>query len=250
MSSRTTNKLSLITKRTFATTTQRQLPSLLPSRWLSDLRPRLGKCIIFGLKPAQVDEAGDILRVLTREWRELLVGSDGFLVGHVNNTRYIRYAESGRVNWVQNYAKYHDTAHRKEWEALCSSKGNGMILRSIKTDFKFPMSWPDRVSVYHKLQSPPSSSVESFTLDVLIVSERHQRVAARCVEDIVVYDYRRREKTKMQPFMLEQFDQTWRAQEEAKRVNTVKASELVERVRRLEEGSWDKEGAVEDVGQR
>ncbi|KAL8892332.1 MAG: hypothetical protein Q9215_000731 [Flavoplaca cf. flavocitrina] len=170
--------------------------------------------------------------------------------GHVNNTRYIRYAESGRVNWVQNYAKYHDTAHRKEWEALCSSKGHGMILRSIKTDFKFPMSWPDRVSVYHKLQSPPSTSVESFTLDVLIVSERHQRVAARCVEDIVVYDYRRREKTNVQPFMLEQFDQTWRAQEEAKRVNTVKASKLVERVRRLEEESWDKEGAVEDVGQR
>lgn len=125
-----------------------------------------------------------------------------------------------------------------------------MILRSIKADFKFPMSWPDRVSVYHKLQSPPSNSVESFTLDVLIVSERHQRVAARCVEDIVVYDYRRREKTNMQPFMLEQFDQTWRAQEEAQRVNTVKASKLEERVRRLEEESWDKEGAVEDAGQR
>ena len=81
MSSRTTYKLSLITNRSFGTTNQRQLPPLLPSRWLSDIRSRLGKCIIFGLKPAQVDEAGDILRVLTREWRELLAGSEGFLVG-------------------------------------------------------------------------------------------------------------------------------------------------------------------------
>lgn len=123
-----------------------------------------------------------------------------------------------------------------------------MILRSIKTDFKFPMSWPDRVSVYHKLQSPPSSSVDSFTLDVLILSERHQRAVARCVEDIVVYNYQRGQKTSLQPFMLEQFGQTWRAQEEAKRANSTKASELVERVRCLEKNSWDREGAVEDTG--
>ncbi len=123
-----------------------------------------------------------------------------------------------------------------------------MILRSIKTDFKFPMSWPDRVSVYHKLHSPPSSAVDSFTLDVLILSERHQRIVARCVEEIVVYNYRRGEKTSLQPFMLEQFGQTWRAQEEAKRENGTKASELVERVECLEKSSWNREGAVEDTG--
>ncbi|KAL8759064.1 MAG: hypothetical protein Q9199_001018 [Rusavskia elegans] len=281
MSSRSSCKLSLLKRRTFASTTRRQLtPLALPSRWLSDLRSRLGKCIIFGLKPAQVDEAGAILRVLAREWRELLAGSEGFLVGkrragleghqvvwgemvsrfldresrwiqwegHVNNTRYIRYAESGRVIWVQKYAKYHDPAHRKEWEDLCTSRGDGMILRSIKTDFKFPMSWPDRISVYHKLHSPPSSAVDSFTLEVLILSERHQRAVARCVEDIVVYNYQRGRKTSLQPFMLKQFGQTWRAQEEAKMANSAKASELVERVRCLEKISWDREGAVEDTG--
>ena len=123
-----------------------------------------------------------------------------------------------------------------------------MILRSIQTDFKFPMSWPDRVSVYHKLRRPPSASTDSFMLDVLILSEKHQRAAARCVEDIVVYDYRRGQKTSLQPFMVEQFSQTWRAQEEVKRLNSSKASELMERVRRLENESWDKEGAIEDVG--
>lgn len=82
MSSRSSCKLSLLKRRTFASTTRRHLtPLALPLRWLSDLRSRLGKCIIFGLKPAQVDEAGAILRVLAREWRELLAGSEGFLVG-------------------------------------------------------------------------------------------------------------------------------------------------------------------------
>lgn len=44
------------------------------------------------------------------------------------------------------------------------------------------MAWPDRISVYHKLRSLPTSSTNSFILDVIIISERHQRPAARCVE--------------------------------------------------------------------
>lgn len=160
---------------------------------------------------------------------------------------YVRYAESGRVNWIQNYAKYHDPLHRKEWEELSTPRGDGMILRSIKTDFKFPMSWPDWISVYHKLRSPPSDASDSFTLDVLILSEKHQRAAARCVEDIVLYNYRRGQKVLIRPFMFEQFSKSWQAQEEAKRKNEAKVEELLERVRRLEERCSDKTEAVTDV---
>ncbi|EON66933.1 hypothetical protein W97_06048 [Coniosporium apollinis CBS 100218] len=48
-------------------------------RWLSDLKTRLGKCIMFGLQPQQTQEAGKILLELSRDWRELLAGSEGFL---------------------------------------------------------------------------------------------------------------------------------------------------------------------------
>lgn len=163
---------------------------------------------------------------------------------------YVRYAESARINWAQNYAKYHDPAHKKQWEELWTPKGDGLILRSIKTDFKFPMSWPDRISVYHKLRAPPSSASESFILDVLILSERHQRAAARCVEDIVVYDYRRGRKTPLMSFMLAQFRKTWEAQEAARKKHEAKVEELLARVRRLEIDSWDREGAVEDMRSR
>ncbi|KAL8943603.1 MAG: hypothetical protein Q9216_000968 [Gyalolechia sp. 2 TL-2023] len=160
---------------------------------------------------------------------------------------YVRYAESGRVNWVQNYAKYHDPLHRKEWEELSTPRGDGMILRSIKTDFKFPMSWPDQISVYHKLRSPPFETSDSFTLDVLILSEKHQRAAARCIEDIVIYDYRRGQKVPMRPFMFEQFSKSWQAQEEAKRRNGAKIEGLLERVRQLEERDLDKAEAAVDL---
>jgi hypothetical protein len=36
---------------------------------------------MFGLKPRQVNEAGEILKILARDWRELIAGSEGFLTG-------------------------------------------------------------------------------------------------------------------------------------------------------------------------
>ncbi|KAL8708207.1 MAG: hypothetical protein Q9220_006877 [cf. Caloplaca sp. 1 TL-2023] len=168
--------------------------------------------------------------------------------GHVNNVQYVRYAESARIIWAQNYARYHDPLRRRDWEELWTPRGNGLILRSITTEFKFPMTFPDRISVYHKLRSQPTESTDSFILDVLVLSERHQRAAARCVEDIVVYDYRHSHKTSLKPFMFDQFSDTWKAQEEAKVRNGEEVQGLLERVRRLEKDSRDREGAVEDMG--
>lgn len=36
---------------------------------------------MFGLKPLQVQEAGDVLRQLAGDWRELVAGSEGYLTG-------------------------------------------------------------------------------------------------------------------------------------------------------------------------
>ena len=110
------------------------------------------------------------------------------------------------------------------------------------------MTWPDRISVYHKLRSAPTASTDSFILDVLILSEKHQRAAARCVEDIVVYDYRRGQKSPLRDFMVENFQETFRLQEEARRRNEAKVRNLLDRVRRLGEESWDQADAVEDMG--
>jgi hypothetical protein len=53
----------------------------LSPRWLSDVKQRIGKCITFGLKPHQVDEAGKMLAEISQDWRELVAGSEGFLTG-------------------------------------------------------------------------------------------------------------------------------------------------------------------------
>ena len=82
----------------------------------------------------------------------------------------------------------------------------------------------------------------------MILSELHQRPAARCVEDIVVYDYKKGRKTELPPFMMDGFHETWEKQEEVKKRMSERIRELDEDVRTLEKGSWDREGAVEDLG--
>ncbi|KAF4556330.1 Hypothetical protein D9617_1g082060 [Elsinoe fawcettii] len=230
------------------------------------------------MSPAQTKEATGILESIARDWRELVAGSEGYLTapgrrglyrqavvwgemdsmvspklkpsmaGHVNNVMYNRYAESGRVLWSRNYATHIDPKNNREWQQLMTSRGVGLILKSMKTDFKFPMKYPDRVTVYHKLASQPTTETESFILDVLILSELHQRPAARCVEDIVVYDYQKAKKAPLKPFMVDAFRETWRLQEEAKKANSNRVLDLLERVRNLEQETWDRPDAVEDMG--
>ena len=80
------------------------------------------------------------------------------------------------------------------------------------------------------------------------MSELHQRAAARCIEDIVVYDYKQGRKAPLKPFMIDAFQRTWTEQEDAKVRNGERVRTILERVRRLEKGCWDKDGAVEKFG--
>lgn len=237
-------------------------------RWLSDTKARIGKCITFGLSKQLVEEAGLVLGTLGRDWRELVARSEGYLtdrkraglhrhnivwgeqdsMGHVNNVMYVRYAESGRCNTVRNFAKHVDPAHRQAWEDLLTSRGIGLILKSITVDFKFPMTWPDRITVYHKLRARPDEDTTSLIFDVLILSENKQRPAARCLEDVVVYDYRKGKKSTLEPFMVEQLRKTFDLQEAAKKDNLAKVQQIEERVRHLEKQSWDRPDAQEDFG--
>ncbi|KAK2630365.1 hypothetical protein QTJ16_001185 [Diplocarpon rosae] len=191
------------------------------------------------------------------EMRVYVFFEEGYMPGaliwasqeHVNNVMYIRYAESARVNWAYNYAVHLDPGHKKEWMESVTPNGVGMILKSMRTDYKFPMTWPDHISVFHKLSYLPSATEFSFVLEVMIISELHQRPAARCVEDIVVYDYKKGKKTTIKPFMMKAFEQTWAEQQaETARVGK-RIKELDSIVREIEQNTWDREDAVEDMGQ-
>jgi hypothetical protein len=49
---------------------------------------------------------------------------------------YFRYAESSRVNWVTSFAVHGDPAHGKEWREAMTPRSIGLIMKSLKGDFK------------------------------------------------------------------------------------------------------------------
>ena len=85
-------------------------------------------------------------------------------------------------------------------------------------------------------------------LDVMILSEVRQRPAARCLEDCVIYDYRQGRKATLPPWMFEQLEKTFDLQEASKSENSRKVKGLLERVKALENQTWDRADAKEDVG--
>ncbi|KAJ6017469.1 hypothetical protein N7451_000848 [Penicillium sp. IBT 35674x] len=245
-------------------------PHAIDPRWLTMMKRRIGRCMMFGLKPAQIDEGGQILQQLARDWRELLAGSEGFLtdekrrglfrhnvvwgtrLGHVNNVTYVRYAETARVNWTRNIGIHIDPQHKKEWLNMVSSTGIGLILKSMKIDYKFPMTSPDKITVYHKLVHDPASPLSpqsGFQLHVMILSEARQRPAARCHEENVIYDYQKNQKaSQLPPFIFKQFKTIWDLQETSKSEWQQRILNIERRVRTLEIESWDRADAVEDTG--
>ncbi|KAL7659391.1 hypothetical protein ACMYSQ_002327 [Aspergillus niger] len=54
-------------------------PHTIDPRWLTLTKRRIGRCMMFGLKPPQIKEAGEILQQIARDWRELIAGSEGYL---------------------------------------------------------------------------------------------------------------------------------------------------------------------------
>ncbi|KAI5789419.1 thioesterase-like superfamily-domain-containing protein [Pyronema domesticum] len=226
-------------------------------RWLATQKQRIGKLLFHGATVEEQKQASVILQDLAENWRDYVAGAEGYLVGptrrglyrhavawgdmdsmaHVNNVTYTRWAESARINWAQNIANFVDPSNSQKWAQLWTPKGLGLILRSIKVEYKFPMVFPDRVTVYHKLALKGS---DHFFLDVMILSEKHQRPAARCIEDIVVYDYVPQDPSKapgkapIPGFIEDVFNETARLQEAAKQDARRRMMEIENKVDMLE----------------
>ncbi|CAG8961850.1 hypothetical protein HYFRA_00014041 [Hymenoscyphus fraxineus] len=256
-------------------------------RYLADCRARLGKCVSFGipLEGEPQDPGNAIINfntrnileylgfALGRRWRGLVTSfspceriesirwgdidrtsnnvtdTDGVVVtqGHVNNKHYFSWVENARIHWTQEL-KSAQGEKNKEWEQMWTFKGTGLIVRSTKMIYKFPLTVLDRVIVYSRLRSLPKSSDTSFVLDTSIISNRHQRVAARCEEEIVVYDYTKKRQTPFPPHMTEALENVWLDQEKRQSAVAFNLFCLEVRLMVLEKLTWDRDGAVEDFG--
>ncbi|SHG30126.1 acyl-CoA thioester hydrolase [Desulfacinum infernum DSM 9756] len=100
---------------------------------------------------------------------------------HVNNVVYFRYFETARIAYFleMNYIK------------IMEETGIGPILASTQCRYRFPLTYPDTISVGARV---PALQEDRFTMEYRIVSHRHKRIAAEGDALVVSYDYRNHAK--------------------------------------------------------
>ncbi|TQV94029.1 hypothetical protein V2A60_002904 [Cordyceps javanica] len=146
---------------------------------------------------------------------------------------YNRFAESSRVNWVMNIAAQVPPELRHEVTELMSPRSIGLILASIRTDYKVPITFPDQVTVLHKLVKRPDSTSDRIFMEAVAYSHKHKRLAARFFEDIAVYDYRAAKKAPLKPFMVEQMQTMYELQDQRQLQTEQKVQDLLQSMEEL-----------------
>lgn len=102
-------------------------------------------------------------------------------LGHVNNTVYFRYFESGRIAYFR----------RLGFMASVDQAEVGPILASVNCKFKYPITYPDTVSVGVRTIRIED---DRLVMEHCVVSHAAQCIAAQGESVIVAYDYRARKK--------------------------------------------------------
>lgn len=103
-------------------------------------------------------------------------------LGHVNNIVYFRYFENARAHYLIQVGFFEVRADRP---AL------GPILASINCRFRYPLTYPDDVTVGVRVSA---LGVDRFTVQHRVVSRQANVIAAEGEGVIVSYDYRSSQK--------------------------------------------------------
>jgi acyl-CoA thioester hydrolase len=127
---------------------------------------------------AQLLEQFPVVIVIPVAWGEM----DAFR--HINSAAYFRYIESGRVAYFDRIGLLESFG----------TTGIGPILASTACRFRFPLTYPDTVSVATWISSLGD---DRFKMETRIVSQRNSRTAAEAQSLVVMFDYRRGEKARL-----------------------------------------------------
>lgn len=103
---------------------------------------------------------------------------------HVNNVVYFRYFEDARIAYYE----------RLNLLDLMARTGIGPILAATSCQFRMPLTYPDKVLIGAKVTNIEE---DRFTMNHLVVSARHNKVAAEGDAVIVTFNYNEKEKVPM-----------------------------------------------------
>ncbi|KAF4953705.1 hypothetical protein FGADI_5813 [Fusarium gaditjirri] len=202
-----------------------------PSRWFADLQAQLKNFTSDHYPVSCVQEAKRQLVSNEENWLQLLAGQQGFLTD-----KKWRGLDNHQLLWGDMDSMHSEDAaeHEKaQWDDLPTPRSLGLILRSITTEYKFPLEFPDHITVLYKLLEAPTNESTSLKMEAWILSEQYRRLAARCIDDTVIYDYTTAKKTILKPFMVDKFQQTFSMQQANQRKYTDQAKRAIQKAEEL-----------------
>lgn len=98
-------------------------------------------------------------------------------MGHVNNVTYIRWLEDARIELFEKADLF---------PSKLDISGKGPILGKVDCRYRIPLEYPD---VIESLCGIREIRDHDFIVDHVILSQKHQAVAATGSSRIVMYDY-------------------------------------------------------------
>ena len=103
---------------------------------------------------------------------------------HVNNVIYFRYFETVRIQYFETLG----------WLEILEQLGIGPILGSISCRFRIPLTYPDTVLAGAKITEIRE---KRFSMEYLIVSEKHPEPVAEGTGIVVCYNYQKNQTTQI-----------------------------------------------------
>ena len=95
---------------------------------------------------------------------------------HVNNTEYLRWAETSRMTYFEVLG----------YEVTPGDGKAGFILGWQDCKYIFPVTYPDTIHMGIRMTE---MGADRFTLETQMFSERHDRLVAISKQVVVTYDY-------------------------------------------------------------
>lgn len=127
-------------------------------------------------------------------WEQPIVWGDHDAFQHVNNVRYVRFFESGRIRWISSIGE--ELGGPAKADAFLRAQGVSFILKSIGVNFRRPVQYPDTLLIAHKpaLEPDPKRAGTQFVLHARAFSYAQRAIVADSASVVTWYDYDRQAK--------------------------------------------------------
>ncbi|KAK7509016.1 hypothetical protein IWZ03DRAFT_368575 [Phyllosticta citriasiana] len=253
--------------------------------WLRSLKNRVGRCISFGLSDENLRRAGNLLQnfgawEVAFGWRGLALMRHGFTTpdgkptwinvrsrnpllyrpldskGHFDSLIHERVIGVTRLLWLQGFThgNFEDREIRPLWRSLGHTHGPYNLETNEMHFSVFDQRGPTgSLIACHRLRpgfiKPDGSMQNQFGIDSLVVSARQQRVIAQATGFFSLAAWKGMdEPSGFADIMAHHF--LWRMRDQERlRIRFKKTIHFAQAaVRALEQSSWDREDAVEDLG--